>query len=256
MRDDWLPMPRYKLRKDLVGRILKCEVLEGKTCLELGYGAGDMLLMYAELGLAAYGYDISDLAFEDATARIEDHPILKGRINLFRSEADVYDQKYDYIMAFEVLEHIEDDASSLRGWWDMLEENGRLLISVPAHQSKWGASDAAVGHYRRYERQDLSEMLWHSGFRILRLWNYAYPISILLDIFSNKQYRSGARGNLSKEELSKRSGVKRKNNLLNKLLASNLFLFPFFLMQRLFLHRDLSSAYFIMAEKMPRNGRP
>jgi SAM-dependent methyltransferase len=251
MRDDWLPMPRYKLRKDLVRRMLKREALEGKTCLELGYGAGDMLLMYAELGLTVYGFDISEEAFQNAKLRVENH----GKINLCENGADAYNQKYDYIMAFEVLEHVEDDASCVREWWEMLEDSGRLLISVPAHASKWGASDVAVGHYRRYEKQDLSEMLWHSGFRILRLWNYAYPISVLLDVFSNRQYRAGSKNNLSKEELSKRSGIKRKNSLLNKLLASNPFLFPFFLMQRLFLHSDLSSAYLIVAEKIPRNGR-
>ncbi len=51
MEDNWLPMPRYKLRRDLVKRILARESLSGKTCLEFGYGSGDMLLLYASLGI-------------------------------------------------------------------------------------------------------------------------------------------------------------------------------------------------------------
>jgi SAM-dependent methyltransferase len=252
MRDDWLPMPRYKLRKDLVRKILKREAIEGKTCLELGYGAGDMLLMYAARGLAAYGYDISEQAFQNAKRRIENHPHLKEKIYLYQSEADIYRQKYAYVMAFEVLEHIKDDASCLIQWWDMLEPKGRLLISVPAHANKWGASDVAAGHYRRYEKEELTKLLRNTGFGVLHFWNYAYPISMLLDIFLHRKYRAESTA-LSKEELSKQSGIKRQNNLLNRFVASDLFLFPFILSQRLFLDKDLSSAYLIIAEKMPNN---
>ena len=81
MEDNWLPMPRYKLRRDLVKRILDGESLSGKTCLELGFGSGDMLLLYASLGLDAFGFDISELAFENARLRIEKHPALKSKIS-------------------------------------------------------------------------------------------------------------------------------------------------------------------------------
>ena len=38
-------------------------------------------------------------------------------------------------MAFEVLEHIEDDLSWIKEWWNILNEHGKLLISVPAHRA-------------------------------------------------------------------------------------------------------------------------
>ena len=116
MEDNWLPMPRYKLRRDLVKRILDRESLSGKTCLELGFGSGDMLLLYASLGLDAFGFDISELAFEIARLRIEKHPALKSKIRLVQDKTEVYGRRYDYIMAFEVLEHIEDDLSCIKEW--------------------------------------------------------------------------------------------------------------------------------------------
>lgn len=254
MSDNWLPMPRYKLRKDLVGKLLRRESPGGKACLELGYGAGDMLLMYAALGLTVYGFDISEQAYENASLRICKAAGLKERIHLHPDEAGVHARKYDYVMAFEVLEHIEDDAACLREWWGLLNETGKLFISVPAHPGKWGANDVASGHYRRYEREGMSDLLRSTGFRVLDFWNYAYPISILLDTFLHKKYRAVSM-DVSKEERSKQSGVRRENNVMNRVLASTICLLPFFVLQRCFLNLDLSSAYLIVAEKAPCNGR-
>jgi len=256
MQDNWLPMPRYKLRKNLVRSVLQREALPGKTCLELGYGAGDMLLMYAELGLTAYGYDISEEAYQVAARRISGRPPLNTKIVLLHNEEEIRAKRYDYLMAFEVLEHMEDDASVLQQWRDLLKDGGKLLISVPAHKSKWGADDVAFGHYRRYEREEMSALLTNSGFQILHFWNYAYPLSLLLDLYPNRRVLSGSGKSLSRTERSKLSGVKRKRNLTNRVFSSDSFLYPFFLLQRLFLNRDISSSYLIIAGKVPWIGRP
>jgi SAM-dependent methyltransferase len=255
MEDNWLPMPRYKLRKYLVKRALNQESVFGKTCLEFGYGSGDMLLLFASLGLDVVGFDISELAFENARLRIENHPALKGKIQLVGDKTGAYGRRYDFIMAFEVLEHIEDDLSCIRGWWNILNEEGKLLISVPAHQRKWGENDISAGHYRRYERSQMSELLQSGGFRIKHFWNYGYPISILLDVFLQRR-SGGPNMDLSKEELSKLSGIKRKRGLLNRLVSSDFFLAPFLVLQRFFLEKDLSSAFLVVAEKISANGRP
>ncbi len=159
-------------------------------------------------------------------------------------------RRYDYIMAFEVLEHIEDDLSWIKEWRNVLNENGKLLISVPAHRSKWGSSDVAAGHYRRYERADMSGLLMNAGFKIRYFWNYAYPTSILLDVFLHRTYTAPSM-DLTKEELSKLSGIKRKRTFLTVWFQVIYFLAPFVVLQRCFLEKDLSSAYLVVAEKMP-----
>jgi len=113
-----------------------------------------MLLLYASLGLDAFGFDISELAFENARLRIEKQPSLKSKICLDQDKTDVYGRRYDYIMAFEVLEHIEDDLSSIKEWGSILHEGGKLLISVPAHQGKW-----AVATMLRATTGDMKEQI-------------------------------------------------------------------------------------------------
>jgi SAM-dependent methyltransferase len=250
MEDNWLPMPRYKLRKNLVARILQRESLQGKTCLEFGYGSGDMLLLYASLGLDVFGFDISEPAFENAGHRIGNHPWLESRIHLVRDKAGVYCRRYDFIMAFEVLEHIEDDLSCIMEWGSILNEGGKLLVSVPAHRNKWCHNDEAAGHYRRYERTEMKDLLKSGGFKILYFWSYAYPLSILLDVFLHKKYRDIGQ---TKEELSKQSGINRKRSLFNRMVSSDLFLASFLVLQRFFLEKDMSSAYLVVAEKMRSN---
>jgi 2-polyprenyl-3-methyl-5-hydroxy-6-metoxy-1,4-benzoquinol methylase len=59
---------------------------------------------------------------------------------------------YDAIVYIDVLEHIEDDAAELVRASALLKPGGRLVVLSPAHQSLYTPFDAAVGHFRRYNR--------------------------------------------------------------------------------------------------------
>ena len=65
------------------------------------------------------------------------------------------DEVFDVVGAFEVLEHIEGDREALEAWRRWLTPGGQLMLSVPSHQDRFGPADLVVGHYRRYERDDL-----------------------------------------------------------------------------------------------------
>ena len=248
--DEWLPYPRYLLRKQLVKILLRREGLRGKKCLEIGYGSGDMLLLYAELGLETYGFDFSTLASQNASERIARNDELKKRIILYEQEADIEQMKYDYLMAYEVLEHIQDDAAALGKWASLLADGGKLILSVPAHKSKWGDSDIAVGHYRRYEKEELRELCSKCGITVQYMWCYGFPLTVLLDPLLHASRRDEAKDsvNASREDRSKESGVKRKKNILYRLLFNDFILSPFYLLQILFLNMDLGSGYILVGE--------
>jgi 2-polyprenyl-3-methyl-5-hydroxy-6-metoxy-1,4-benzoquinol methylase len=59
---------------------------------------------------------------------------------------------YDAIIYIDVLEHIEDDAGELVRACAMLRPGGRLVVLSPAHQCLFAPFDAAIGHFRRYNR--------------------------------------------------------------------------------------------------------
>ena len=72
------------------------------------------------------------------------------------TDADVEPGRtFDLVCAFEVLEHIEDDVGALRAWADPVGPGGHLLLSVPAGPERFGPMDELVGHFRRYDEEDL-----------------------------------------------------------------------------------------------------
>lgn len=73
----------------------------------------------------------------------------------------------DTIVSSNVIEHIEDDVACLRAMWDLLRPGGAVGLYVPARPELFGSLDKAVGHYRRYTRDELETKLVQSGFRVM-----------------------------------------------------------------------------------------
>lgn len=60
--------------------------------------------------------------------------------------------KFDTIVYIDVLEHIEDDRKELEQAAARLKAGGRIIVLSPAHQRLFSPFDAAIGHFRRYNR--------------------------------------------------------------------------------------------------------
>ncbi|HET8616152.1 MAG TPA: class I SAM-dependent methyltransferase [Actinomycetales bacterium] len=85
----------------------------------------------------------------------------------------VADASLDLVVAFDVLEHIEDDAAAVAQVFRALRPGGRYLVAVPCDPRLWSAHDEAVGHVRRYTRETLGGVLCGGGFEVgpMRSWN-------------------------------------------------------------------------------------
>ncbi len=68
-------------------------------------------------------------------------------------------EKFDTILYIDVLEHIESDVEELRNAFNLLSENGHLIILSPAHQRLYTPFDAKIGHFRRYSKATLSAVI-------------------------------------------------------------------------------------------------
>jgi SAM-dependent methyltransferase len=88
---------------------------------------------------------------------------------------------YDLVCAFEVLEHIEDDAAALAEWVPLARPGGHVLLSVPADPERFGPSDELVGHFRRYTAEQLAERLTQAGTTDVTVRHYGWPLGYLLD---------------------------------------------------------------------------
>lgn len=93
--------------------------------------------------------------------------------------------KFDAVCAFEVLEHIEDDAVTLAEWRRHLNDDGWLILSVPAWQRQFGQGDITAGHFRRYDPEMLRRVVEQSGFRVHSLEVYGFPLGYVLQTVRN-----------------------------------------------------------------------
>jgi SAM-dependent methyltransferase len=83
------------------------------------------------------------------------------------------DDSIDLVVAFDLLEHLEDDDAAVREVHRVLRPTGTYLIAVPADPRLWSAHDEAVDHVRRYTRAELLALLDRGGFEAadVRSWN-------------------------------------------------------------------------------------
>ena len=86
--------------------------------------------------------------------------------------------KFDSILAVNVLEHIENDEFALNQLYGMLNDKGRLVILVPCHKFLYNVIDKNVGHFRRYSKRDLEHKVGKTEFTIEKM-HYFNALGIL-----------------------------------------------------------------------------
>lgn len=64
-------------------------------------------------------------------------------------------ETFDTILYIDVLEHIEDDHTQIEAAARRVAPDGHLIVLSPAYQAVYSPFDAAIGHYRRYDRRSL-----------------------------------------------------------------------------------------------------
>jgi SAM-dependent methyltransferase len=93
------------------------------------------------------------------------------------------------IGVFDVLEHIEDPVPMLNEFSRVLDKNGLLLITVPAHQFLFSEYDSSIGHFRRYSVSELRSQLRAAGFELVSsrfLFSFLVPLAWLLRVLPEK----------------------------------------------------------------------
>ena len=171
--------PNAWLRYDVIRRMLPPGVT---STLEVGCGQGALGARLA----AQYQYvglEPDPDSYRVAKERFAH--LLRGEVRAAPVESLDPAERFDLVCAFEVLEHIEDDKGALAQWAGTLNPGGWLLLSVPAHQERYAAADKLVGHFRRYNPDELAGLVEEVGFRDVEVREYGAPLGYALEFSRN-----------------------------------------------------------------------
>ena len=81
-------------------------------------------------------------------------------------------EKFDSIIALNVLEHVENDEFAINQLYKMLRKNGKLIILVPCHKFLYSIIDEKIGHFRRYTKNELKTKIKKTDFKISNMYYY------------------------------------------------------------------------------------
>lgn len=164
---------KHLTRKDWIQKNLSEILSKDMTLLDLGCSTGYFTIMNAKKAKKAIGIDISEeyLKYARKNAETYDAP----NCTFLRSDIDSLEleDKVDIILFTQVLEHIEDDLSTLSKLKSLADT---LLITVPGmmpfaekvRKSIWPETDPS-GHYRNYTVESFREIIERSGWKLRKM---------------------------------------------------------------------------------------
>jgi SAM-dependent methyltransferase len=100
------------------------------------------------------------------------------------------------LVAYNVLEHIEDDVAALRSFRGLLRPEGVVVLLVPAFEFAMSPFDRLIGHHRRYTRASLASALGAAGY-VPHVCRYVNPLGLLAWVVMMRGLRRRPRAGLA-----------------------------------------------------------
>jgi SAM-dependent methyltransferase len=136
-----------------------------QSLLEIGCGTGYVLSGISKVfpHSTLQGSEIFVAGLDFAATRLPS-------VDLLQMDArDIpFQEEFDVIGAFDVLEHIEEDECVLAQVHAALKPHGFMLLTVPQHAWLWSSVDEYACHVCRYAASDLHHKIRTAGFQIVR----------------------------------------------------------------------------------------
>ena len=215
------PMQRFWHRGKLfmIDELIRPHLGPGSRILEIGCGAGNLLLQATVAGSYPVALDVSMQALTFVRSRLEEIGTSVGAPGSFActqaigESLPLADHAFECVLLSEVLEHLEAPQISIHEAVRVLCPGGRLLITTPNYRSFWPLMEwtidrlnlapkmAGEQHISRFHLSSLKRMLIDAGLE-LEYAGSIYNLSPFISMVSTEQAHR-----LLRRELTSRSAL-------------------------------------------------
>lgn len=151
-------------RRELLGRVIgRLSLPERAKILEVGCGVGGNLPLLGRFGsVEALEPDAESRNYVSAKLGV---PVSDGQL----PDGLPYGPgAFDAVCGFDVLEHVEDDATSARKLAELVGPGGYLVATVPAYRWMWSRHDELHHHRRRYTKAEFEALFQRAGLMVIK----------------------------------------------------------------------------------------
>ncbi len=200
----------FTIRKEYIFQIIKQFIPMSEKIIEIGAGTGNVSRYLQSNGyknISVREMHLSGLKYAKS------YGIKKCyQFNLLDTP---FDDEFDAVCMFDVLEHIKEDDFALQNVNKSLNRKGKIVLTVPSHMWLWSRDDAVAGHKTRYTKKELINKLEDNGFEIIKARYFFISIIPLLFL----------RTILKRDDKSEVKEIEFSNNISMNSLLSDVLLF-------------------------------
>jgi ubiquinone/menaquinone biosynthesis C-methylase UbiE len=134
----------------------------------------------------AYGFDISPSALSFCQQRGLEQQIVRGSITAIPYTS----QTFDIVTSFDVLSYVEDVELGFREVGRVLKHQGLAIINLPAYQWLYSEHDIAVNTLRRFNKNEVVNLLAQAGMRVERITyvnSFLFPPAAAIRLLKRRQ---------------------------------------------------------------------
>ena len=162
----------FKGRREIISKVIKNNFRKKLQILDFGAGSGTNIDVLSKFG-KVHIYEKNKKMNNYLKKKYSKSKKVKS-IQNFKNE------KYDLIVAADVIEHIQNDKKAIKDLTNTLKKNGKILITVPAFQFLFSKKDVQLKHYRRYNIKNFKFLM--KDLKIIKITYFNFVLFIPLSL--------------------------------------------------------------------------
>ena len=154
--------------------LLATHIKSGSSILDVGCGSGGLVGYLLEKNFNAKGIDVNQNNINVAKEYLISRSLEPEKVSFgLTSDLISRGEQSDVVFCMDCLEHVEDDTKLFNELIELVRPGGKLILTVPALMLLYGVRDKKLGHFKRYEKNDLEVLSSGKALEVteIRFWN-------------------------------------------------------------------------------------